>query len=394
MIQDQINFLTRKLEVIENLIENEILNISKSAIQQAEKFPAGSANQAGVAIEAILYHIYIDKCNTMSITPKEKITIQEFKAEINKLNIVIPDTILKNIDLVQTYRNQGSHYQKSQSLSDIDLSSVLNSLIRVIEWYLEYSKGVKPDYSGLQKSINEMEYRQILRFSLLDGSISKRDREILNKKRNELNISAERAGEIEKEVIEEEAVNSNANHRFDISKYLKYIVILFLIPIIGFIVYKLLPSETDKLEKEYLSIDCPETFVKRREGLSKEERERELNQLKIAIKLNQDLYPPGMLKDHLKKKVADCKKNIAMDEKFKKLDLGNKNIEELKEIYLDQDSLHKFERKYTLDTIINTYGQNGVYSKLKRGGMSDDYINEQLKITIISLILNEKESRD
>jgi len=144
--EKQIKELIKRINNIERVIDKKgdlqkISEISKEALNQAIRSPDSAASKAGIAIEAILYHIYEEKNESLGQSKiKDKYTIQELKGELGKLKVDIPKTILRNIDLIQSYRNHGSHYQanSSEKIGEIDLATIFNSLIIVIEWYIKY----------------------------------------------------------------------------------------------------------------------------------------------------------------------------------------------------------------------------------------------------------------
>lgn len=361
MINEQIEFLTKKIEVIEKLLEGDITQISKSAIKQAEQFPAGATNQAGVAVEAILYHIYQEKASEAGIVPKEKIILQELKGELGKLKAGIPETILRNIDLIQTYRNLGSHYQKENTISEVDLSSVLNSLVRVVEWYLEYSKGLKPDYSSLQNSVKEMEYTQLVRFTLMDGVISKQERISLDQKKTHLGISDEKAMELEKAVASEVSIQSIQKH-FILNPRIKKVSLAIAVGItIALSIYFVLPSEVDQLEKKYIAMDCPDEPL-RRESKDSDQRIRQIE----AIKSNSKLYPAGFMKQYLLDAIRKCEENALAVKKIKDLNLEGLTLKELKEFFLKNGPGNLPSRKMLLLNYDKTFGEKALESAFKK----------------------------
>ena len=126
----------KRISRVEDLLENIISkNVSLAAKYAAEDDFETAAVNAGKAVEGLLKNLYIEHCQKNNIYSKRELNMYQLRSELSKEGVIIPKRILKNIDYIQYYRNIGAH-ARDEVIHKADLSSVLNSLLIVLEWYL------------------------------------------------------------------------------------------------------------------------------------------------------------------------------------------------------------------------------------------------------------------
>ena len=200
--ESQLENLKERLESIERLLENFIYRDAKLALKNALDDPNTAASKAGIAIEGLLGIVYRKIAEEKGEKISEKpLAIEELKAGIGKIGGEIPRTILRNIDLIQQYRNEGSH-SRVQTVKSGELGSVLSALLNVLVWYLEDVRKEKLDFSEIGLKNKEKQYIDFVTMALSDGVISNSEREFLNSKIRELGLSLEKAKFIEEEILQ------------------------------------------------------------------------------------------------------------------------------------------------------------------------------------------------
>lgn len=125
---------------------------------------------------------------------------------IDKLNraVNLPDyvcTSMRNLNGLSTF---GAHPKK---FSPRMVREALSSLCTIIEWYV--TDMVKSSNESFKHSndnliIAKEQYKQLYKGAFLDGIITEKEREILERKRIELNISSEDAQKIESEIASDD----------------------------------------------------------------------------------------------------------------------------------------------------------------------------------------------
>jgi len=199
--ESQLENLKERLESIERLLENFIYRDAKLALKNALDDPNTAASKAGIAIEGLLGIVYRKIAEEKGEKISEKpLAIEELKAGIGKIGGEIPRTILRNIDLIQQYRNEGSH-SRVETVKSGELGSVLSALLNVLVWYLEDVRKEKLDFSEIGLKNKEKQYIDFVTMALSDGVISNSEREFLNSKIRELGLSLEKAKFIEEEIL-------------------------------------------------------------------------------------------------------------------------------------------------------------------------------------------------
>jgi formylglycine-generating enzyme required for sulfatase activity len=200
--ESQLENLKERLESIERLLENFIYRDAKLALKNALDDPNTAASKAGIAIEGLLGIVYRKIAEEKGEKISEKpLAIEELKAGIGKIGGEIPRTILRNIDLIQQYRNEGSH-SRVETVKSGELGSVLSALLNVLVWYLEDVRKEKLDFSEIGLKNKEKQYIDFVTMALSDGVISNSEREFLNSKIRELGLSLEKAKFIEEEILQ------------------------------------------------------------------------------------------------------------------------------------------------------------------------------------------------
>ncbi len=199
--ESQLDNLKERLESIERLLESFIHRDAKLALKYALDDPNTAASKAGIAIEGLLGLVYRKIAEEKGEKVSEKaLAIEELKAGIGKIGGEIPRTILRNIDLIQQYRNEGSH-SRVETVKSGELGSVLSALLNVLVWYLEDIRKEKLDFSEIGLKNKEKQYIDFVTMALSDGVISNSEREFLNTKIRELGLSPEKAKLIEEELF-------------------------------------------------------------------------------------------------------------------------------------------------------------------------------------------------
>ena len=195
----QIESLKERLETIEKLLDKSIYAYATDALDFAMDRPRIAANNAGIAIEGLLGLVYTKIAEEKGEKVQKNLAIEELKAQIGKIGGDIPRTIIKQIDLVQQYRNEGSHF-RTMGMDAGELSSVLNALLQVLIWYLKDIQKETLDFSNIGNKSKEKQYRDFVEMALGDGVISETERKFLDSKCIELGLSPERAQAIEEEL--------------------------------------------------------------------------------------------------------------------------------------------------------------------------------------------------
>jgi len=199
--ESQLENLKERLESIERLLENFISRDAKLALKYAQDDPNTAASKAGIAIEGLLGLVYRKIAEEKGEKVSDKsLAIEELKAGIGKIGGEIPRTILKNIDLIQQYRNEGSH-SRVETVKSGELGSVLSALLNVLVWYLEDIRKETLDFSEIGLRAKEKQYIDFVTMALADGVIGNSQREFLNTKFRELGLSNEKAKIIEDELF-------------------------------------------------------------------------------------------------------------------------------------------------------------------------------------------------
>ena len=201
MLQTQIEDISDRLKMVELKLDKVTARESAHALKYALDDPAASASKAGIAVESILFHLYCKKSiDSKSPIPKNTFSINQLKEQLCKLKVMIPDGIKKNIELVQYYRNSGSHAHNGE-FKVTELTSVLNALFNIIRWYLEEVEGVLLDFTNIGIDKKKEQYRDLVMMAYADGILDQSEKNFLEVKRMDLELSKEDAQEIETEIV-------------------------------------------------------------------------------------------------------------------------------------------------------------------------------------------------
>jgi formylglycine-generating enzyme required for sulfatase activity len=203
--ESQLDNLKERLESIERKLEDNILKDANFALKYALDDPEGAASKAGRAIEGILGIVYkeLAKEKGEKFSETKPMAMESLKDEIKKLGGKIPNNISTNIELIQRYRNVGSHANYNLTIKKDDLEPILILLLNVIKWYLEDIRKEELDFSNVGLKSREKQYSDIIKSAILasDGVITSNARKHLDAKVQELGIPLEKAKLIEEELL-------------------------------------------------------------------------------------------------------------------------------------------------------------------------------------------------
>lgn len=114
---------------IEDSLPDSVSKAVQLALKYAADDPAGSAQKAGRALEALLMDVA--KSDGIEVAPKATL---DTLLQVNRKQL--PDSVAAHIDLVRKFRNTGSHAAELDGdVGAGDLPAVLSSLMAVLEWY-------------------------------------------------------------------------------------------------------------------------------------------------------------------------------------------------------------------------------------------------------------------
>ena len=199
--ESQLDNLKERLESIERLLESFIYRDASFAFKNAQDDPDTAAYKAGRAVEGLLNLFYQRIAEEKGEKISEKpMSIEDLKGGIGKLGGKINPLVLSQINLIQQYRNAGSHSHK-ETVKSKDINTVLSALLSILEWYLEDIQKETLDFSEIGLKNKEKQYIDFVTMALSDGVISNSEREFLNKKIRELGLSPEKAKLIEEELF-------------------------------------------------------------------------------------------------------------------------------------------------------------------------------------------------
>lgn len=193
------------------LLEKELLRIRKlydKAILYQKSDPEVALAQARKSAEAICKHIYIREGLEENSKPAAKMMLNDLVGILSRSG-VLPAHIYVSLGTIQNYGNFGTHDQGTESdfITEEYIRPCLQALNTVVHWYFtKYavdSENAMPQ-SETDISImlqNEQSYYDAFEIAFADSVIDPAERTLLNRKHAALNISVERAKEIEQSLI-------------------------------------------------------------------------------------------------------------------------------------------------------------------------------------------------
>jgi len=227
---DQIQIINKKIAEIETKIDKMLYESTKNASDMvSSKNYNLAATSAGKTVEGILTIIYKNSCIEKGVIPKEKLTIDPLlNKELPALNVQIPYPIKKQIEVIQTFRNESAHFREGSSVSENTGFLVLMALMEIVEWYLETFSGYKISSTDYSKEIKQHEYLELLRILAPNGRISNEARIALSKKATNLSLDEKEIYKLEKQFISEFSWLTRQSLGRKILMFLTLLILIFI----------------------------------------------------------------------------------------------------------------------------------------------------------------------